>query len=197
MNRIDAILERVNGPTVLDLGCVQPNKDNIGDEDWLHGRLVDAYDRVVGVDIDERAVRKLNTQGYTVHHADVEAMNLDIQADTVVAGELIEHVSNPGLLLDRIGEHTKPTGNVILTTPNPWAIVHLRRHIDGSFTINDEHTAWYGPQTLRQLFARHGFTITELTGVGPDHNGLTGLAQTIGSDTFGSVTWLVEATRSW
>lgn len=197
MNRIDAILERVRGPTVLDLGCVQPNKDNIGGDDWLHGRLDTAYETVVGVDIDAEEVRRLNNSGYTVHHTDVESMKLDIRADTVVAGELIEHISNPGLLLDRIGEHVKRDGTVILTTPNPWAIVHLRRHLSGSFHINDEHTAWYGPETLRQLFDRHGFKVVETVGVGPEHRGLTGLAQKVDSDVFGSTTWLVQAHRSW
>jgi len=187
------ILDRVDGPTVLDLGCVQHDLSNVDSDDWLHGRLADEFDTVIGVDYLPDAVLELHMDGYDVCYANVETMDLDVEADTVVAGELIEHVANPGLMLERISEHIKTNGKLVLTTPNPWAAVHLRRLLTDNFSINEEHVAWYGPQTIRQLLQRYGFKVTEMTTTTRNHRGLTGLAQKLGSDIFGGTTWVVTA----
>lgn len=185
----------VSGPVVLDLGAVQHDPENADTDEWLHAHLYDVpgVERVVGVDILESAVEKLNAAGYEFVTADVERMDLDLTADTVVVGELIEHVANPGLMLERIGEHLHPAGRVILTTPNPWAVVHLRRWLQQAPRINDEHVAWYGPIVLEQLLERYGFRVESITSVGPDHGGLTWLAKRTGYDIFGGTAWVCVA----
>jgi len=193
-NRVQAILSHVDGPTVLDLGCVQHDSKNASNDDWLHGELVNRFDRVVGVDYLEDDVADLDDRGYEVYHANVEAMTLPVTADTVVAGELIEHVANPGQMLARIQEHIKPQGTLVMSTPNPWLLARLRRLLQGISYINNEHVAWYGPQTLRQLLHRYDFTIDALYSTGPEHRGLTRVAQLLDSDIFGGTTWIVNAT---
>jgi len=172
---------------------VQHNADYEETENWLHKHLVANHDRVIGVDYLADEVQTLNEKGYEVYQADVETMTLSVSADTVVAGELIEHVANPGKMLDRVREHLKEGGSFVLSTPNPWAFVHLRRHIDGSYDINHEHVAWYGPQTLRQLLNRHGFEIEAMYTVGPNNHGITAYAKRFGSDLFGGLAWIVHA----
>lgn len=195
MNRIQTVLNHVEGPTILDLGAAQHDAENESNADWLHGHLADEFETVVGVDFLPDAVLELNQQGYQFRYADVTDMDLDIHADTVVAGELIEHLANPGLMLENANDHLKDGGKLIITTPNPWAIVHLRRWLTDSIQINDEHCAWYGPVVLKQLLQRYGFAITEITGVGPNHGGLTGVAQFLGSGTFGQTTWVIVAQK--
>jgi 2-polyprenyl-3-methyl-5-hydroxy-6-metoxy-1,4-benzoquinol methylase len=193
-DRIRRVCEYAEGPVVLDLGCVQHDPAKIDADDWLHAHLADRFEHVLGVDIHEDGIRAMWDRGYTATAADATALDLPIEADTVVAGELIEHVTDPGGLVASARDHLKPDGRFILTTPNPWAVVHLRRHLTGSYHINDDHVAWYGPTVLEQLLDRYGFDIEIMETTTRNHRGLTRIAQELGSDIFGGTTWVCVAT---
>lgn len=195
MTRIDKVIAATDGPTVLDLGAAQHDASKASNADWLHGHLVDEFDRVIGVDYLSGAVAELNKQGYEFVQADVTQMNLSIEADTIVAGELIEHIDNVGLLLECCREHLKPDGKLVLTTPNPWGLPILRRLLSGRLNINDEHVAWYGPTVLEQLCARYGFTVENIETTKRNHHGMSHLAQLVGSDMLGGTTWVAVATK--
>jgi 2-polyprenyl-3-methyl-5-hydroxy-6-metoxy-1,4-benzoquinol methylase len=172
---------------------VQHSPEQVDQENWLHKHLVDEFETVVGVDILTDGIREMRQAGYTVRYADVTSMQLDVRADTVVAGELIEHVANPGNMLERVREHLKPDGSLVLSTPNPWAVVQLKRRVFGTESVNEEHVAWYGPRTLETLLNRHGFTIEKLRTTRRDHKGLQRVAQYFDSDYFGGSTWVLKA----
>ena len=195
--RIQAIVNRVEGPTVLDLGAVQHDAAASASENWLHDHLVRQFQRVIGVDILAEDIQRLNGQGYEMVQADVERMELGMTADTVVAGELIEHLSNPGRMLDRAHEHLRDDGRMVLSTPNPWAFVHLRRHLHNGLQVNAEHTAWFAPTVLRQLLDRHGFDVVDITGVTPSRGGLslTRAVEHLGIEPFGYTTWVITAEK--
>jgi 2-polyprenyl-3-methyl-5-hydroxy-6-metoxy-1,4-benzoquinol methylase len=194
-DRVKKVLTYTRGPTVLDLGAVQHDLDRVDENSWLHHHIAEEFQHVIGVDILEEEVAELNERGYEFIHADVTKMDLDIQADTVVAGELIEHVDNPGLMLERIQKHIRVGGRLVLTTPNPWALVHIRRLVSNRLSINEEHVAWYGPIVLEQLLERYGFQIEHLVTTNQDHKGLTGMAQKLGSTIFGGTTWVCVAEK--
>jgi len=193
MKRTDRIVELVEGPTVLDLGAVQHDAANAAGGDWLHGRLCEHFERVIGVDYLAGAVAELNAKGYEMVQADVTDMSLDVTADTVVLGELIEHVGNPGLMLDRVGEHCKPGARVVLSTPNPWGLAYMRRMLTGAGHVNDEHVAWYGPRVLRSLLGRHGFAVERIECLRCTDDRLTWLAERVGATTLAGTTWIVTA----
>jgi len=195
MNRIEKIIAKTEGPTVIDLGCVQHDAGKATNEDWLHEHLCQAFERVIGVDILSDEVAKLNQQGYEIVQADVTEMEIDVRADTVVAGELLEHLANPGLMLERIQKHLKPGGKIVLSTPNPWLIARLIRLARGRESINDEHVAWYGPTVLRQLLSRYGYQNIEIDGTTRDHGGITSVAQYCESTVFGSSTYIITANQ--
>jgi len=195
MSRIQRVVEATEGPTVLDLGAAQHDADNADNDDWLHKHLCEHFERVVGVDYLAEAVAELNKRGYEFVQADVTDMSLGVEADTVVAGELIEHVDNPGLMLECIADHLKPGRKLVLTTPNPWGLPILRRLLSGRLRINDEHVAWYGPVVLRQLLRRCDFETVEvrpLNYVTPKARLLKWLSLQI----FGASTWVVVAEKA-
>lgn len=194
MTRIQRIIEATEGPTVLDLGAAQHDPAKAENDDWLHKHLCDSFERVVGVDYLPGAVAELNRHGYEFVQADVTDMSLSVEADTVVAGELIEHVDNPGLMLECIADHLKPGGRVVLSTPNPWGLPILRRLLSGRLTINEEHVAWYGPTVLEQLFERHGFELESIETTRRNHYGLSRLAQVLDWDLLAGTTWVGVAT---
>ncbi|WP_200531942.1 methyltransferase domain-containing protein [Halorubrum sp. LN27] len=194
-DRVSAICDAVEGPTVLDLGAVQHEAAAAADDDWLHGRLCDRYESVIGIDTEADAVDELRDRGYDIRVGDATDLSVDVTADTVVAGELIEHVSDPGGLIESARRHLRPGGQVVLSTPNPWLLAHVRRVLGGREQVNEAHVAWYGPTVLQQLLDRHGFSEISCFGVGPSHSGATGLAQRLGCERLGETTWLCLARR--
>lgn len=189
--RVPAICRATVGPTVLDLGAVQHDADAAARDDWLHGRLCQQHERVVGVDTEAEAVATLREQGYDIRVADATSLDLDVTADTVVAGELLEHVGDAAGLVASAWRHLRPGGRLVLSTPNPWLLARQLRDA----AVNSAHVAWFGPTVLRQLLAREGFVDVGVTGVGPAHGGLTGLAQGLGCERLGETTWLATARR--
>lgn len=139
------ILERVKGKTVLDIGATGP----------MHEAIVSLAARCYGIDIIPK-----EEQDYfqiDIDHADHLPPLENI--DMIIAGEVIEHLSNAGHFLDLLLPYKCP---VILSTPNAFAEVgfHYVKH-RGIEQVNKEHVAYYSWQTLSVLIERHGFQIDE------------------------------------
>jgi SAM-dependent methyltransferase len=90
-------------------------------------------------------------------------MDLGRTFDCIVAGEVIEHLSNPGAFLDKMALHLKPDGHLIITTPNAFNIRLFWRILkNNNIKAHGEHTCWYDPLTLTQLLMRHSFGVERI-----------------------------------
>jgi 2-polyprenyl-3-methyl-5-hydroxy-6-metoxy-1,4-benzoquinol methylase len=161
--RTDAIIECVRGPDVLDVGCTG-HELGIDEQYWLHGQLRRAFPRVVGIDISEDNVARLRARGLSeLHVQSAEEFDLSERFDTVVAGELIEHLANPGCFLDRAREHLKKDGRLVLSTPYPFSLLYMLYafHKYPRTCQNPQHTCWFCPRTLTALAERHGFRVRQ------------------------------------
>lgn len=162
--------ECIENRSVLHIGCVahNPAKMNDKEELWMHD-LIDSYaDVCVGLDIHEEGIEKMNNNGYKAIQGNAEDFNLDEQFDTIVAGELIEHLANFDGFLKSIKKHLKepPQGELILTTPNAMALHWtVLRGLNIEF-VNQEHTCWFDETTLRQLLHRYDIRINKVEYVG-------------------------------
>lgn len=164
-SRIQAICRRIRSDdVVLDVGCARHEEER-RQKGNLHAELVEQAQTVVGADVTEDEVAKMRDEGYDVVVADAERLDelpTDRKFDVVVAGELIEHLSNPGLFLDGAHHVTSPSGRLVLSTPNPHAIVFTKKAIFDRQN-NDEHTCWFDEQFIEELASRHGWKLTDLS----------------------------------
>ncbi len=159
-NKKDWILSFVKDKKVLDLGCVEHHLERTTNENWLHRLIKNEAASVLGVDFLCEEVEKLNEQGYNCVCADVEKLELNDQFEVVVAGDIIEHLSNCGLFLEKVYKHLKDDGIFLVTTPNP---VHYLRFVRLQFHrtagANPEHTCWFTDKVLGQLAKRYQLEI--------------------------------------
>jgi len=157
--REEEILEWVKGPNVLDVGCT----DHVvrgGSVYWLHKYLSDNFPDTVGIDISEENLQRMRSIGYkNLFNMDAESFSFDQSFDTIVAGELIEHLSNPGKFLERAHTHLSPNGRLIITTQYPFTLLHiLYAYLKYPKTCqNPEHTCWFCVENMKNLVARYGF----------------------------------------
>jgi 2-polyprenyl-3-methyl-5-hydroxy-6-metoxy-1,4-benzoquinol methylase len=91
--REDIILDWVKGPNVLDIGCT----DHVVQENsvyWLHQNLRNRFPNVTGIDISRENLEKMRALDYdNLYEMEAEHFSLEEKYDTIVAGELIEHLS--------------------------------------------------------------------------------------------------------
>jgi len=159
--RTDATLRWVKGPKVLDIGCTG-HVVEIGSPYWLHGRLRENFPSVTGVDISAENVETLRKHGLgDVYVESAESFDLSQKFDTIVAGELIEHLSNPGLFLQQARRHLGDQGRLVLTTPNPFSLAYLLYAIlkFPRTCQNPQHACWFCPRTMIELAERFGFKV--------------------------------------
>lgn len=167
----DFILKVAAGRTVLHLGCVGFTDLAPGDrvrsaKQSLHWKLTQLSE-TVGVDrsvivIDE--YRKLGVFTNIVA-GDVERLDelpITRTFDLVVAGDIIEHLSNPGRMLDGIKRFCTADTQIVITTPNAFGAPNFLRYSVGQFREGAEHVMSFNQQNLSSLLQRHGYSICEL-----------------------------------
>lgn len=143
--------------SVLDLGAASGH----GRPDWLHRRVREVARRAVGVDIDEEGIRAAREQGFEIVVGDVQDLELGETFDVVLAGELIEHLSNFEGFLESVHRHLAPDGQLVITTPNAFCYTNFIYRYGFRPRVHHEHTCWFCEDTLRQLLDRYGFRVVE------------------------------------
>jgi 2-polyprenyl-3-methyl-5-hydroxy-6-metoxy-1,4-benzoquinol methylase len=159
----DIVVPVVRGRMVLDVGSIGHSyADRTSYKRWNFEVLAEAAAKIKGFDILEDDVRAARDDGYDIEVGDAETYRSSEQYEVVFAGDLIEHLSNPGRFLDCSFDNLIPGGVLVLCTPNTYSFAKLARvalRATNEPPVNPEHTCYYTPQTLRHLVARHGFSI--------------------------------------
>ena len=117
--RIDWMADEAHGSCVLDVGC---------SEGILEVLLARRGVAVTGVDIDHGAIdfarwllakesEEVRERVKLVHADFIRTRPVTGLFDTVVMGDLLDHVDDPGAMMDRGLEHLRPGGRVVITTP--------------------------------------------------------------------------------
>ncbi|MFN8009475.1 MAG: class I SAM-dependent methyltransferase [Terriglobia bacterium] len=150
------------GRRILDLGCG-------------HGELLDyltpEVEQIVLVDRSperqERVEAKLLTQTvrgqFIVANFEEGGTHFPQDCfDTVVMAALLEHLKDPGKVLQEIVRLLEPQGLLLLTTPTPWGgKIHKLTSFFGLTyrEAAEEHVRFYGKSDLVLLLESHGFEI--------------------------------------
>lgn len=173
-SRWDFILSRCDGRTVLHLGFIgetdaalQKKVNAIKNGETLHSHLIKRASRVAGVDRNQQALGMIRSElGWdNLYHGDVEHLedlDLDETFDVVVFGNLVEHLTCPGLALNGIQRFMNERSQLIISTPNSFALLSNIRFTLGRYREGEEHVTCYSKLTLKALLERHGFEMTEL-----------------------------------
>ena len=165
------ILRLASGRSVLHLGCVGFTDLATGDrvrsaKQSLHWKLTQLSE-TVGVDRSVAVIDGYRELGVftNIVAGDVERLDelqLTRKFDVVVAGDIIEHLSNPGRMLDGIKRFCNGNTDVVITTPNAFGAPNFLRYSVGKFREGAEHVMSFNEQNLVSLLNRHGYSICEL-----------------------------------
>lgn len=172
VSRWEFILARCRNKRVLHLGCIGETEGTTADkisamisERVIHALIRKRAGYVIGIDHDFSTVEALRRLGYEeIVYGDVTSLdNLGMSEtfDVIVCGDLIEHLSNPGSMLDGIKRFMQRESELIVTTPNSFGGLNFLRYLFGSYREGNDHVISFNPYTLSNLLKRHGFIITD------------------------------------
>ena len=163
VRRILRRLERVGigfdqGSTVVDVGC---------SEGLLLETIRQKFGcRVVGVDVDERALTRARRDFPQVAFHSGLAQDLHGQlplADAVIASAILEHVVSPVEFLEQLRRRLKPGGKLFLLTPNAASFHYrLARSWWRELLAIGEHVFLFTPQSLRAVAEKSGLHVSSL-----------------------------------
>ena len=73
------------------------------------------------------------------------------QFDLIIAGDVLEHLPNPGLFLQSCNNILSPRGRIIITTSNAFNIVRFIKALLFHEAVHNEHVAYYSQKTIGRL----------------------------------------------
>ncbi len=151
------------GKRVLHLGATDSpvTKSAIENGRFLHTRLMESASEVVGIDLDVEMIEWLMEEHGI---SNIAAGNIENPAeyppgsfDLVVAGEIFEHLNNPGAALTALRSVLKGGERLIISVPNAYSIKGVLRALSGHEWIHPDHVLHHSASTLNTLLRRHDF----------------------------------------
>jgi hypothetical protein len=164
------IVKACENRSVLHLGCADwpLTAESLQDGTLLHLSVSKVSKRTFGIDSSEQGLSVLRAHGFRdLIQWDVEKLDhlrMEGPVDVIVAGEILEHLSNPGLCLQGISQfmrHSK--SKLIISVPNAFSIRHFASLMfRRTELVHPEHTAYYSFTTLSELLQRYDFQVLEI-----------------------------------
>jgi len=170
VHRLPFVTEMCAGKRVLHLGCTNApyTEGSIKDNMLLHFELEKITSSLYGIDADQSGLDMLKAHGandlYFADLEDLDALDLNETFDVIVAGEMIEHLNNPGLFLSGIRRFMNPETKLLITTINAYCGMRfvwygLRGKRGKAEPVHPDHVAYYSYSTLSLLLKRHELNI--------------------------------------
>jgi SAM-dependent methyltransferase len=159
---ISSLLDRyVVGRYVLDVGCA--NYEGQYGFGLVHSMVLERCAKCVGIDVNPAVTKLPASDKAEYFEANAETFRLKEVFDTIFCGDVIEHLSNPGLFLDSAQSMMASHSNLILVTPNPYglrSIIGLLRGFEPPSHV--EHTILLPRSGIRELAHRYGLRLADV-----------------------------------
>lgn len=167
-------MERVKGKNVLHVGCTDwpLTEARLREGRLLHQKMCASAERCVGVDLDGNGVRALKSLMPEQEFYEINAESISdgheisqTKWGMIVAGDVVEHMDNPGMFFRTARRLLSEDGSLIVTVPSAFSVKRFFwLLLTGIEQVHPDHTAYFSESTLSQVGLRCGFKITEILG---------------------------------
>jgi 2-polyprenyl-3-methyl-5-hydroxy-6-metoxy-1,4-benzoquinol methylase len=172
VQRVEFIKKACAGKKVLHLGCTNYpyTRESLENDMLLHFDIDKVAAELYGFDFDQRGIDTLvELGGKNIFLADLEKLEdvaLNETFDVIIAGEIIEHLSNPGLFLKGIQRFMNNRTSLIITTVNAYCAMRFITYaLRGKGGLNEpvhpDHIAYYSYKTLSLAAKRENLEIRD------------------------------------
>jgi SAM-dependent methyltransferase len=131
------------------------------------GHFVEAASRAgivaEGCELSGTAVASARARGLVMHHAAVEDFTPSARYDTITAFDVIEHLREPRVFLDRLRSWLAPAGTLALTLPDVSSIYPRLMGRHWFYYAPRDHLHYFDPRTITRLLDEQGFGRARVT----------------------------------
>lgn len=167
-----SILKEERGKFFVDMIGQNKNVLDIGCRDGALTKLFLPGNHVTGADIDSIALKRARESGINTIQMDVYGNWDELEEklfDVVIAGEILEHLFHPEIIIQKVRAHLKSGGLFIGSVPNAFSLKNRLRYLRGSkkFTpLSDPtHINQFSERDLRELLSKT-FSNVSVIGLG-------------------------------
>jgi SAM-dependent methyltransferase len=185
VDRISYLTGLARGRRVIHVGFVDTGCQTMQAEagTWLHGHLDEVSSSLVGIDVNEVGVAEATAAGFEAYAADCRdpeaLLALGVApAQLVIAGEVIEHLDDPGAFLGGLQALVAPGGQLVVTTPNAYGLFNVLASLARREINHPDHVMMFTWRTLTNLASRHGWEPVETRVYVPSVKDLSGVGLT-------------------
>lgn len=182
VQRVEFIKKACENKKVLHLGCTNYPYTELAISEGLllHLELAEAARELYGFDFDQAGLDILAAHEVkNLYRADLQKLDevpLEETFDVIIAGEMIEHLSNPGLFLQGIKRFMNEKTDLVITTINAYCamrflIYGLRGRGGENEPVHPDHVAYYSYKTLSLVLERENLSVKKFCfyDIGTEH----------------------------
>jgi len=130
----------------------------------LHAKLSQVSKRVIGVDIDAKGLGVMQRWGFRDliqwNVEEIHKLVLPEKIDVIVAGELLEHLANPGVFLRNAKTFLREHGaEMIITTPNAFSWRYFFTLFRRAELVHPDHNFYFSYTTLSNFLNKFAYEV--------------------------------------
>lgn len=166
IDRQELIISLCKDKSVLHLGCADypATQEQIDKKRFLHTKIMSVARNVTGIDNNRSGIELLCKAGINnIVEADAENLHkLDIGTfEVVIAGEIIEHLKNPGFFLEGVKKFMNSESLLVISVPNAFCLrrflwIPLRKE-----KVHPDHCYYFSHATLSHLLESCGYLLVK------------------------------------
>ena len=146
---------------MLHIGCADAPYTRERGEDLLHKRLSKITNNLWGIDLSSEGCEILTEMGFdNIIHGDISDLHSYLkneEFDIVLAGEVIEHLNNPGLFLQNISKIMASGADLLITTVNSPSIKQIIFAVMRKEKVHPDHNYYFSYYTLKHFIRKEWF----------------------------------------
>ena len=144
-----------HGFQVLDIGCGGGGSESV---------VQQSGGKWVGLDVNPECVQAFETRGFSCLQGTPESICDEPGSlyDMILASQVIEHSHAPGDFLKACHKLLKPTGTMVLSTPNADSRFRKRHGLNWIHWHSPYHPVIFSPLGLKSLAESSGFSVSSL-----------------------------------
>ncbi len=170
IGRLEFVVNYAIDKNVLHLGCVDQGvtRNKFEQGNLLHENVYKVARSLWGVDNDEAGINWMKGKGYpNLYTADLENLSnireiFSQNYDLILITEVIEHLANPGRVLECLHDLFSDNTEMIITVPNSTSLTNLLQMVAGKELVHPDHNYWFSFSTLNTLLHKHGYEIIKV-----------------------------------
>lgn len=168
LSRDEFILKKCEGKRILHVGCTDYPffEENLVEGHLLHQKIANIdMQKLIGIDIAKNDVYRMQKLNYDVHLVNAEIMTHSLKSDIfdiVLLADVIEHVTNPGLVVSESMKLLVSDGEILISGPNAFGIIRFLKSFFRYEQVHPDHICYYSSSTLETLADKMDLEVKEI-----------------------------------